>query len=103
MAKSILKYVYLVEFNRCKGDSINKVSRKLRNEGYEVKKIRHKTTILVKRPSGCKLSRLKEDIANLVQDKIGSAILASSSGKMWQLDNTGNQPGVFQVLDGDDF
>lgn len=50
MSRSDLRNVYLVEYNRCKGDNINGVTKNLRKKGYDVKKIRHKTTIMVKRP-----------------------------------------------------
>src|SRR5688572_7552346 len=96
-----LKHLYLAEFNRCVGDNIENVVRRLRRRGYEVARIRHKTTVLIRRPDGSKLRQLKTDLASLAQPSRGSIILSSTSGRFWLLDNKGNQPGAFQSIDED--
>jgi hypothetical protein len=92
------KQIYLAEFNRAKGDSIKKVIRTLRAKGYDVSPIRHKTTILIRRPKAAGFGQFKEDLAELVQGRIGSMILCSTSGRFWLLDNKGNQPGKLQLI-----
>jgi hypothetical protein len=98
-----LRFLYLAEFNRCKGDSIKNVVRRLRNRGYEVAVIRHKTTVIIRRPSGSTFKQFRSDLAELVQPWIGSMVLSSTSGKFWLLDNKGNQPGVLQRIGSDAF
>jgi hypothetical protein len=100
--QSYLKYVYLAEFNRCMGDNIENVIRRLRRRGYEVARIRHKTTILIRRPAGSTFKQFRRDLADLVQPQRGSMVLSSTSGKFWLLDNKGNQPGVLQRVRTDD-
>ena len=95
----LLKHVYLAEFNRCVGDNIENVVRRLRRRGYEVARVGHKTTILIRRPVGSKIRSFKADLAAMVQPKIGGMILSSTSGKFWQLDNRGNRPGVLYRID----
>jgi hypothetical protein len=99
MAGSTLKNIYVAEFNRCVGDSIKNVVRRLRAKGYEVSVIRHRTTVILRRPSGQSFKKFKKHIAELVQDNIGSVLMSSTSGKIWLLDNKGNQPGVLQLID----
>lgn len=100
--KSKLRKIYMAEFNRCKGDNIKNVIRRLRAKGYEVAKVGHKTTILIRRPAGQKFKWFKSDLTNLVQPKIGGLILSSTSGKFWKLSNSGNRPGTLQLITEDD-
>ena len=93
-----LKFLYLAEFNRCIGDNIKNVIRRLRRKGYVVSRIGHKTTILIRRPTGSKFKQFKADLAELVQPKIGSMVLSSTSGRFWLLDNKGNRPGQLQQI-----
>ena len=97
-----LRKMYMAEFNRCKGDTIANVLRRLRRKGYAVSKLGHKTTVLIRRPPHQKFNAFKDDLAELVQPRIGGLILSSTSGKFWRLDNTGNQPGVLQRVTADD-
>lgn len=97
-----LENIYLVEFNRCRGDNIKNVIRRLHRKGYEASLIRHKTTVLIKRPLGSRFSDFKDDLLELVQPRIGSLIMSSTSGKFWMLDNKGNFPGIFQKISAKD-
>ncbi len=92
------RQVYLAEFNRATGDNIKNVVRRLRDKGYEASTIRHKTTVLIRRPTDCEFKTFKSDLASLVQPRIGSMVLCSTTGNFWLLDNKGNQPGVFQKI-----
>lgn len=95
----LLKHVYLAEFNRCVGDNIENVVRRLRRRGYEVARVAHKTSILIRRPAGSKFRSFKTDLAAMVQPRIGGMILSSTSGKFWQLNNRGNRPGELYRID----
>ena len=97
------KNFYIAEFNRSVGDSIRNVARALRAQGYNVAHIRHKTTILIKRPSDKSFSEFKNDLSQLVQNRIGSMTLCSTSGRIWLLDNKGNRAGEFQRITQADF
>jgi hypothetical protein len=97
-----LRFVYMAEFNRCVGDNINNVVRRLRRRGYEVALLRHKTTVLIRRPAGSTFREFRNDLAEMVQPVRGSMILSSTSGKFWLLDNKGNQPGKLRRVDLDD-
>ncbi|MDR6853661.1 uncharacterized protein (UPF0335 family) [Sphingomonas sp. BE123] len=98
MAKTAFQNVYVAEFNRCIGDNIKNVVRRLRAKGYEVSVIRHKTTVLLRRPSGQSFRSFRKDIAALVQDRIGSVVVSSTSGKIWIIDNKGNQAGEMRLI-----
>lgn len=110
MAKSLkqkekgskLPRIYMAEFNRCVGDNIKNVIRRLRRKGYDVDSIRHKTTVLIRRPEGLSFKDFRKDLAELVQPRIGSLALSSTSGKFWLLDNKGNMPGVLQKITAED-
>ena len=101
--RKMLSHVYMAEFNRCIGDNIENVVRRLRARGYEVARIAHKTTILIRRPADVTLARFKSDLALQVQPRIGSVALSSTSGNLWLLDNKGNKPGIFNRLGMDEF
>jgi hypothetical protein len=94
--------LYMAEFNRCIGDNIKNVVRALRAKGYEVGRIRHKTTVLIRRPEGLSFKNLRSDLGELAQPRIGSVILCSTSGRFWLLDNKGNSPGIFVAITGED-
>ena len=93
-----LPKLYMAEFNRCVTDNIKNVIRKLRAKGYEVTRVRHKTTVLIQRPKGVSFKEFCDDLNELVQPRIGSVIMSSTSGKFWLLDNKGNSPGIFQEI-----
>lgn len=93
-----MKNFYIAEFNRCVGDNIQNVVRTLRRKGYTVSRIRHKTTVAIRRPDDRSFRRFKTDLAALVQPNIGSMVLASTSGRIWLLDNKGNSPGELQRI-----
>lgn len=97
--QQLLIHVYLAEFNRCVGDNIENVVRRLRRRGYEVARVAHKTTILIRRPTSSKFRNFKTDLADMVQPRIGGLIVSSTSGKFWQLDNKGNRPGILHRID----
>lgn len=95
---TFFRQVYMAEFNRAKGDNIKNVVSRLRAKGYEVSRIRHKTTIILKRPSTISFDQFKKDLCKLVQKRVGSMVLCSTTGRFWLLDNTGNRPGEFQAI-----
>lgn len=94
--------LYMAEFNRCKGDNIANVLRRLRRKGYQATKVGHKTSILIRRPSRQRFAEFKEDLAELIQPRIGGLILSSTSGRFWRMDNTGNKPGILQRVTAED-
>lgn len=98
MAASFSK-IYLVEFNRCVGDDIKKVVRKLRRIGYRASLIRHKTTLIIERPDDKTFALFKRELASMAQPQIGSIIMASPEGRFWLMDNKGNMAGTWQKVD----
>lgn len=93
MAKKFIDHRYMIETNRCRGDSIRLMTRRLEAKGYEVERTMHKTTILLRRPKGNSFSAFKRDIASELQPRRGSAVICSTSGRQWMCRMGGNRPG----------
>jgi hypothetical protein len=97
MAKKKLKVRrrYLAEFNRCVGDNIGRVIRRLQRLGYEVERVPQLTAVRITPPRSAAFQQLKADLQPLLQPRRGCMILASTSGRMWSCSMRGNQPRDF--------
>lgn len=97
MATKTLKrrHRYLAEFNRCVGDNIARVMRRLQRRGYTVERAPQLTAITIKLPKGSAFSDLCAELRELIQPRRGSLTLASTSGRIWSCSNRGNRPGEF--------
>jgi hypothetical protein len=93
--KLIVRRRYIAEFNRCVGDSIWRVVRRLQRRGYEVERVPQLTTLSIRRPVGVTMSEFRADLRSLLQPRRGSLILCSSSGRAWSCNMRGNRPGDF--------
>jgi hypothetical protein len=93
MGKKFIDHRYLIETNRCRGDSIRRMARRLEAKGYEVERTLHKTTLLLRRPKGNTFSTFESDIASELQSRCGSAVICSTSGRQWMCRMGGNRPG----------
>lgn len=89
---------YIAEFNRCVGDNIARVIRRLERGGYEVERVPQLTTLKIRRPKGLAFAEFQDDLRRLIQPRRGSLILASSSGRSWSCSMRGNRPGDFVRL-----
>ena len=93
MGKSV-KRQYLVEFNRNRFDSINRVVREVRDAGYEVSLVpNHLTAVVIEKQVDQKFSDLSKLLISLLNKERGSLIIGSSSGKQWYSSMKGNRPG----------
>ncbi len=90
-----VRYRYIAEFNRCVGDSITRVIRRLELLGYEVERLPQLTTLRIRRPTGADFASFRADLCRLLQPRRGSLIVSSSSGKAWSCSMRGNRPGDF--------
>lgn len=96
MAKKLrLRRRYLAEFNRCLGDNIGRVIRRLDRLGYDIERVPQLTALKITPPRGGDFSGLKSDLSALLQPRRGSLTLASSSGRSWSCSMRGNRPGDF--------
>lgn len=86
---------YVTEFNRCGGDNITRLIRRLRRLGYEIERVPQPTTITVTPPPGYAFAAVKADLRAQLQPRRGSLILASTSGRVWSCSMRGNRPGDF--------
>lgn len=93
MARKFIDHRYLIEKNRCRGDRVGRMARRLERKGYEVERTLHKTTILLRRPKGNDFATFEEDIAAELQPRRGSAVVCSTSGRQWMCSMGGNRPG----------
>ena len=93
--KLMVRWRYIAEFNRCVGDSICRVIRRLERRGYEVDRVPQLTTLRIRRPAGVTMSQFRSDLRSLLQPRRGSLILCSSSGRAWSCNMRGNRPGDF--------
>ncbi|BAQ48065.1 hypothetical protein Maq22A_c25955 [Methylobacterium aquaticum] len=89
-------YIYYgAEFNRSLGDNIRGVMRKLEKAGLDVSKPPHLTTLIIRRPLSMSWADFKAIIRSMIQPRIGSVFLTSSTGRMFVCSNRGNRPGRF--------
>lgn len=86
---------YIAEFNRCIGDNIARVIRRLERRGYDVERIPQLTTLVIRRPRERTFAEFREDLRDLLQPRRGSLVLNSSSGRGWSCSMRGNRPGDF--------
>ncbi|MCW2390959.1 hypothetical protein M2332_000657 [Sphingobium sp. B11D3A] len=84
---------YVVEYNRCVGDSIWRTQRALERCGYEVERVPQLTTLHIYRPKKIAFKQFASDLISRLQRTNGSFLLASSSGKCWTCNSGGNRPG----------
>lgn len=89
------RWRYVAEFNRCVGDSIRRVKRRLERRGYQVEFVPQLTTLLIRRPAGVTMKQFRADLRTLLQPRQGSLILCSSSGRAWSCNMRGNRAGDF--------
>ena len=89
------RYRYIAEFNRCVGDNIARVIRRLERRGYVVERVPQLTTLRIRRPKNAEFSEFLDDLRELLQPRRGSLILCSSSGRAWSCNMRGNRPGEF--------
>lgn len=93
--KLMVRWRYIVEFNRCVGDSISRAKRWLERRGYQVEFVPQLTTLLVRRPVGVTMREFRADLRALLQPRRGSLVICSSSGRAWSCNMRGNRPGDF--------
>ena len=94
----LVQWRYIAEFNRCVGDSIWRVKRRLERLGYDVDFVPQLTTLLFRRPVGVTMRQFRSDLRALLQPRRGSLILCSSSGRAWSCNMRGNRSGDFVSL-----
>lgn len=93
--KKIARPRYQIELNRSINDSTRRVVRTLERKGYEVDRLGHKTAFTLKRPLGQSFSDFQDDIRSILNPRIGSALICSSTGRAWLCSMKSNQPGDF--------
>lgn len=99
MGKSVDRQ-YLVEFNRNKFDSINKVVDKVRQEGFDITLVpNHLTAVVIKKSADQNFSELSKLLISLLNPAKGSLIIGSSSGKQWFCSMKGNRAGELIEID----
>lgn len=89
-------WTYVVEFNRPRGDNINRCVPRLERRGIDVTHLPHLTTLRIERPRSMSFRQFKAALRAELHPDRGSLLLSSTrTGNVFVCSNRGNRPGKF--------